>query len=99
MKFTKFDRIQLLFNILLIAATVLNIIYLCGIGPQWLTTVGLVLAVAGCLMTNILATGEGKGTRTEVSGSPTLAGLTYLTGALWVITFGIGVFFNMNLNG
>ncbi len=96
MKFTKFDYLQLAFNILLITATVLNILYLSGTSPQYVTFIGLCLAIGGCIMTNIGSTsGTNHNIRTTVSGNRFLAGLTYVTGAAWVITYGIGVFFNM----
>lgn len=99
MKFTKFDWIQLGFNILLAAAAVLNILYLTGILPQWVTFAGLVMALFGCVMTNLTATGEKKGTRTEVDGNKSLASLTYITGALWVITYGITIFLRIDFGG
>ena len=99
MKLNKFDRIQLLFNILLITATILNILYFMSILPQWCTLLGFGLAIAGCVITNLAATGEGKGVRTEVSGNKVLAGLTYVTGVLWVITYGLTIFFRIDFGG
>lgn len=99
MKFTKFDYLQLGFNILLITATVLNVLYLSGILPQWVTFVGLCLAIGGCIMTNIgSTTGNNHNIRTTVSGNRFLAGLTYVTGIAWVLTYGIHIFFNMGAN-
>lgn len=92
MKLTKFDYIQIIFNITLIAGLVLNIMFLTGNAPRWFTTIGLVLVIAGCVFTNLFAKGDNNAHRTEVSGIPMLAGLTYLTGAGWIITYGLGMF-------
>ncbi len=92
MKLTKFDYIQIVFNATLIAGLVLNLLFLTGHAPRWFTTVGLVLAVAGCIFTNVFAKGDNNAHRTEVTGNPVLAGLTYLTGAGWVITYGLSLF-------
>ncbi len=98
MKFTKYDWIQLFFNICLITATVLNALYLMGIAERWLTTVGLVLALVGCVVTNLTATGDKNGMRTEVSGSKALATLTYITGILWVLSYAMSLFINIDMN-
>ncbi len=92
MKLTKFDYIQIVYNVTLIAGFVLNMLFLTGNGPRWFTTVGLVLAIAGSLFTNIFAKGDDTAHRTEVSGIKGLAGLTYLMGAAWVITYGLSLF-------
>lgn len=97
MKLTKFDYIQIMFNALLIVASVLNVLYLCGILPQWATFIGLVLAMVGCVATNVLAKGDNNRHRAEVNGIPALATLTYLTGLVWLITYGISLFANIDL--
>lgn len=97
MKLTKFDYIQIMFNALLIIATVLNILYLTGIVAQWVTFIGLVLAMVGCVATNMLAKGENNQHRAEVNGIPALATLTYLTGIVWLITYGISLFANIDM--
>ncbi len=95
MKLTKFDYIQIVFNVTLIAGFVLNLLFLTGNGPRWFTTVGLGLALVGCVFTNVFAKGDNTAHRTEVSGSKGLAGLTYLTGAAWLITYGLALFSGM----
>ncbi len=97
MKLTKFDYIQIMFNALLVIATVLNVLYLTGIVPQWVTFIGLVLAMTGCIATNLLAKGDNNQHRAEVNGIPALATLTYLTGIVWLITYGISLFANISL--
>lgn len=92
MKLTKFDYIQIVFNITLIAALVLNLLFLTGNAPRWFTTIGLVLALAGCVFTNLYAKGDNSAHRTEVNGNPVIAGLTYLTGAGWLITYALSLF-------
>ncbi len=99
MKLTKYDWIQLGFNILLIIATVLNAMYLMGIVPQWFTLIGFGLAIIGCVMTNVTATGNKSGMRAEVKGNKFLAGLTYVTGVLWVVSYGITVFLRIDMGG
>lgn len=89
MKFTKYDRIQLIFNILLIAATVLNILVITGTGPRLLCYVGFVLAIGGCVLTNVSTDSKDHTHRQTVSGSPFLAGLTYVTGIAWLLTFAL----------
>lgn len=92
MKFTKFDYIQLVFNIALIAATVLNGLFLIGVLPKWVTFVGLVLAIGGCLLTNLATGNKADGRREEVTGSKLLAGLTYFTGVLWLLSYAGSLF-------
>ena len=97
MKLTKFDYIQIIFNALLIIATVLNVLYLTGIAPQWITFIGLILAMSGCIFTNTFAKGDNNAHRTEVNGIPALATLTYITGILWLISYGVSLFSNISL--
>ena len=92
MKLTKFDYIQIMLNICLIAALVLNLMFLTGNAPRWFTTIGLGLAIFGSICTNVFAKGDQNSHRTEVSGNKLIAGLTYLTGAGWIITYGISLF-------
>lgn len=92
MKLTKFDWIQIAFNIVLVTATILNLLYFTGVLPQWATLAGFVLVIIGCVMTNLTATGDKTGLRTEVTGNKILAGLTYVTGVLWVISYGASIF-------
>ncbi len=96
MKFTKFDWIQMVFNATLIIGAVLNILYLTGNAPRWFTTVGLGLAIAGCVFTNVFAKGDSPTKRTEVHGMEWLAGLTYITGSAWVLTYGAALFLGNN---
>lgn len=99
MNFTKFDKIQLVFNALLIAATILNLLVIFGVCQQWLSFIGFVLAIAGCVITNSATGGRGdSGQRQTVNGNPFLAGLTYVTGAAWLITFAMIQFFHINVN-
>lgn len=79
-----------------IAGTVLNILFLTGTLPQWVTFIGLVLALFACVCTNILTTKKKGAMRAEVSGIPFLAGLTYLTGFAWLISYGLSVFSPMS---
>lgn len=97
MKLTKFDRIQLVFNLLLIIATVLNVLRIVGVLPGWSTLVGFVLAVAGCIMTNMSTQRKDHSTRETVSGNPILAALTFVTGAAWIITYAVIMFYNIDL--
>lgn len=97
MNLTKFDWIQLGFNILLITATILNVLYYMSLVPQWVTFVGFGLAIIGCVMTNVSATGDKRDTRTEVSGNKFLAGLTYVTGVVWLLSYGFTLFLRMDL--
>ncbi len=92
MKLTKFDCIQIVFNITLVAGLVLNLLFLTGRAPRWFTTIGLVLALAGCIFTNVFAKGDNSAHRTEVCGNPVIAGLTYITGAGWIITYALSLF-------
>lgn len=89
MNFTKFDKIQLVFNILLITATVLNVLVIAGICVRWVSFVGFVLAIGGCVLTNTATGGREQGHRQTVSGSPLLSGLTYVTGIAWLISFAV----------
>ncbi len=95
MKLTKFDYIQIFLNICLVAGLVLNVLFLTGNAPRWFTTVGLGLAIIGCIFTNVFAKGDGTAHRTEVTGNKIIAGLTYVTGAAWVITYGISMFMTL----
>lgn len=92
MKFTKFDYIQIVFNVLLVAAALLNCLYLVGVLPQFVTFIGLILAIVGCIFTNTATGGRQKGLRQEVNGNPVLAGLTFVTGALWLLTYAAVLF-------
>ena len=98
MKMTKFDVIQLVFNALLVVATVLNLLVMFGLCERWVSFVGFVLAIGGCLMTNSATGGRQQGQRQTVSGNPVLAGLTYITGAAWLITFAVIQFGLVNAN-
>ncbi len=98
MNFTKFDKIQLVFNILLIVAIILNLLVIFGVAQQWFSFVGFVLAIAGCVITNSATGSREQGQRQTVSGNRFLAGLTYVTGAVWLITFAMIQFFQININ-
>ena len=89
MKLNKFDKIQLVFNILLFAATIMNVLVIMGIAPKYLSFIGFVMAIGGCIMTNTATGSKEKGHRQTVNGIPFLAGLTYFTGAAWLITFAV----------
>ena len=98
MKLTKFDKIQLVFNILLITATLLDLLVIFGMCERWLSFVGFVLAIGGCIMVNSATGGREQGQRQTVDGNKVLAGLTYVTGAAWLITFAMIQFFQININ-
>lgn len=96
MKLTKYDYLQLLMNVMFIAGAVLDFLFLTGTLPQWVTFIGLTLAIGACLCTNILTTKKKNAMRAEVSGIPFLAGLTYATGFIWLISYGLAVFSPMS---
>ena len=62
---TKFDVIQLVFNALLVVATVLNLLVMFGLCERWVSFVGFVLATGGCLMTNSATGGKQQGQRQQ----------------------------------
>lgn len=93
MKLTKYDYLQILMNALFLAGTVLNALFLTGVLPQWVTFVGLLLALGACVTVNIATNKRKDQMRQEVSGLPFLAGLTYVTGAAWLLSYGASIFF------
>ena len=99
MNFTKFDRLQLIFNVAMITGTIFNALYLAQVLPRWWTFIGLGLALAACLFVNE-GSSRSKNSmfRETVTGSKFLAGLSYVTGAAWLITFGLTVFLRIDQN-
>ena len=93
MKLTKYDYLQILMNVLFVAGAVLDLLFLTGVLPQWATFVGLVLALAACITVNVATSKKKNRMRREVTGLPFLAGLTYITGALWLLSYGAAIFF------
>lgn len=93
MKLTKYDYIQIALNAVLIAGTVLNVLFLTGVLPQFVTTISLGLVIVGCIFTNTSTGKSSNGMRQEVSGIKALAALSYVTGALWIISYGCALFF------
>ncbi len=93
MKLTKYDYLQILMNVLFVAGAALNLLFLTGVLPQWATFVGLALALAACVTVNITTNKKKNQMRQEVSGLRFLAGLTYLTGGLWLLSYGAALFF------
>lgn len=93
MNFTKFDKIQMLFSAFLLVAIILNLVVILFSAPRWLSTIGLGLALVGCVMTNITAKGDRPGSRVEVKGNSTLAAVSGLLGIVWVFTYGVIIFF------
>lgn len=97
MKLTKYDYLQILMNVLFTAGAVLNLLYLTGVLPQWVTFIGLMLAMGACVTVNV-ATNKKKGQmRQEVTGMPFFAGLTYVTGALWLLSYGAAIFLRIDV--
>ena len=98
MKMNKFDMIQLAFNFLLITATIMNVLVILGVCARLYSYIGFVLAIGGCVMANTATGGRQQGQRQTVRGNPILAGLTYVTGAAWLLSFAVIQFNIVNIN-